>query len=187
MSSPRWQRALVTGASSGIGEAIARRLAAEGSELVLVARRQERLERLGFELRRFRSIPVEIVPADLTAAVDLERVEARLASAGRPVDLLVNNAGGGRLSVFPEGTPEDEECWARLNAISVLRLTAAALPGMRERARGTILNISSGAAFQPSPYAAVYGASKAFVNSFSQAIREESRRHGIVVTAVCPG
>ncbi|TMA70265.1 MAG: SDR family oxidoreductase [Deltaproteobacteria bacterium] len=187
MQTARWSRALVTGASSGIGEAIARRLAAEGVELVLVARRKQRLEQVGRELERSCPGGVEVIAADLTAVEDSRRVEARLGSADRPVDLLVNNVGGGRLSTFPEGPPEDEERWVRLNAIATLRLTAAALPRMRDRGRGTILNVSSGAALQPSPYAAVYGASKAFVNSFSQAIREENRRHGIVVTAVCPG
>ena len=185
--SGRWARALVTGASSGIGECIARRLAPDGVALVLVARRRERLDALGAELQRVSGSRVEIIPADLTEVGDLARVEARLSSREEPIDLLVNNAGGGRLAVFPEGTPEDQDRWIRLNATAVVRLAAAVLPGMRERRCGTILSISSGAAFQPSPYAAVYGASKAFVNSFSEAIREENRRHGISVTVVCPG
>ena len=185
-SPPRWTRALVTGASSGIGEAIARRLAGEGTGLVLVARGADRLEALRGELER-PTVPVETLAADLTEASDLSRVEARLSASEHPIDLLVNNVGGGRLAVFPESGPEGEEGWIRLNVVPTVRLSAAALPRMRESRRGTILNISSGAGLQPSPYAAVYGASKAFVNSFSRALREENRRAGVTVTAVCPG
>jgi uncharacterized protein len=183
-TSGRWSRALVTGASSGIGECIARRLAADGIELILVARRRERLEALAAELRSVSGAGVEVLCADLTRGEDLLRVEERLASIDLPVDLLVNNAGGVRFAVFPSG---DEEQWIRLNIMAVVRLTAAALPVMRQRKRGTILNVSSGAAFHPHPYAAVYGGSKAFLNSFSEAIREENRVHGVSVTVVCPG
>ena len=185
--SSRWTRALITGASSGIGEAIARRLAADHVELVLVARRRERLREVGEELERVSGRPVEVVAADLTEDADVLRVEARLSSSERPVDLLVNNAGGGQLSLFPGGTPEEEARSIRLNATAIVRLTAAVLPGMRERHCGTILNVSSGSGLQPSGYAAVYGASKAFVNSFSEAIREENRNCGVSVTVVCPG
>ena len=185
--SSRWTRALITGASSGIGEAIARRLAADHVELVLVARRRERLREVGQELERVSGRPVEVVAADLTEDADVLRVEARLSSSERPVDLLVNNAGGGQLSLFPGGTPEEEARSIRLNATAIVRLTAAVLPGMRERHCGTILNVSSGSGLQPSGYAAVYGASKAFVNSFSEAIREENRNYGVSVTVVCPG
>jgi uncharacterized protein len=114
----------------------------------------------------------------------LLRVEERLASIDEPVDLLINYAGGVRFAVFPGG---DEEQWIRLNIIAAVRLTAAVLPIMRQRKRGTILNVSSGAAFHPHPYAAVYGGTKAFLNSFSEAIREENKAQGISVTVVCPG
>jgi hypothetical protein len=182
-----WTWALVTGASSGIGECIARRLAEKGVHLVLVARRGARLEDLAAELRGGRNVEVETITADLTDESDCTRVEARLAAPDRPIDLLVNNAGGGRLEMFPEGAASDPERMIRLNVSAVARLTAAVLPGMRRRRCGTILNVSSGAAFQPSPFAAVYGASKAFVTSFSEAIREENRPYGIRVTVVCPG
>ncbi len=182
-----WTRALVTGASSGIGECIARSLAADHVSLVLVARRRERLESIAAELRRDQGCEVEVIAADLTEARDLLMVENRLASAEQPVDLLVNNAGGMRLSVFPAHGGEDETYWIRLNVTAVVRLTGAVLPRMRESGRGAILNMSSGAAFHPHPFAAVYGASRAFVNSFSEAIREENRAHGISVTVVCPG
>jgi short-subunit dehydrogenase len=183
-TSAPWARALVTGASSGIGEWIARGLAAEGAAVILVARRRERLEALAADLRSHSGAAVEILGADLTNAEDLLRVEQRLASTDHPVDLLVNNAGGMHLAVFPGG---DHEQLVRLNIMAVIRLTAAVLPTMRQRRRGTILNISSGAAFHPHPYAAVYGGTKAFLNSFSEAIREENRSHGIGVTVVCPG
>jgi uncharacterized protein len=182
--SRRWTRALVTGASSGIGECIARRLAADNVELILVARRRQRLQTLAAELGRISGSAVEVLRADLTDAADHIGVVERLGSIDQPVDLLVNNAGGMRLSVFPGG---DEYHWISLNIVAVVRLTAAVLPVMRQHKRGTIVNISSGAAFHPHPYAAVYGGSKAFVNSFSLAIREENRAHGISVTVVCPG
>jgi uncharacterized protein len=127
---------------------------------------------------------VEVLCADLTDAAGLTGVAQRLESTVHPVDLLVNNAGGMRLAVFPGG---DEDYWIELNIVAVVRLTAAVLPHMRQRQRGTILNVSSGAAFHPHPYAAVYGGSKAFLNSFSLAVREENRVHGISVTVVCPG
>jgi short-subunit dehydrogenase len=179
-----WNKALVTGASSGIGECIARRLAGDHVGLILVARRRERLESLAAALRGISGAPVEVLSADLTDPADLARVEVRLASAEDPVDFLVNNAGGMRVAAFPAG---DEEYWIRLDVIAMVRLTAAVVPAMRERRRGTILNISSGAAFHPHPYAAAYGGCKAFVNSFSLALREENRARGISVTVACPG
>jgi short-subunit dehydrogenase len=184
LTTGRWSRAVVTGASSGIGESIARRLAAANVGLILVARRRDRLEALASELREISPSRIEVMGADLTDEADLARVEERLGSSDAPVDLLVNDAGAMRLGVFPSG---DEEGHIRLNVTAMVRLTAAALPAMRRRGRGTILNVSSGAAFHPHPYAAVYGASKAFVNSFSEAIREENRGQGISVTVVCPG
>jgi short-subunit dehydrogenase len=102
----------------------------------------------------------------------------------QPIDLLVNNAGGMHLSVFPDG---NEDNLIRLMVVAITRLAAAALVVMRQRHRGTILNVSSGAAFHPHPYAAVYGGCKAFINSISLAIREENRAHGISVTVICPG
>jgi len=182
--SPRWNTALVTGASSGIGECIARRLAADHTGLVLVARRRARLEALAAELRQLSGTEVEVLPADLTDSAELVRVEQRLASTSRPIDLLVNNAGSMHLSVFPDGS-EDE--LIRLIVVAIVRLTAAVLPLMRQRRRGSIINLSSGATFHPHPYAAVYGGCKAFINSFSMAISEENRARGISVTAVCPG
>ena len=183
-----WKRALVTGASEGIGEAFARELAARGTDLVVVARRREVLKRLGEELEAAHGVAVEAVAADLTDEPDLARIEGRLEAAERPVDLLVNNAGGA--SQHRPFLRLDRELLARdayLNAIALLRLTHAAAQAMAGRGGGSILNVSAGVAFYPLPGAASYGASKAFVNSLSEALDHELRESGVRVTAVCPG
>jgi uncharacterized protein len=176
-------RALVTGASSGIGEAFARRLAAQGTALVLVARREDRLEALAKEL----DVAVEVLAADLADADDLRRVEARAAAATDPIDLLVNNAGFGTTGPFHTLDVEREEEELRVNVLAVVRLSRAALPGMVERKQGAVVNVSSLAAFQPDPGNAVYGATKAFVLSFSEALAEEVRKTGVRVQCLCPG
>jgi len=183
----RWKRALVTGASEGIGEAFARNLAMRGCDLVLVARRQGPLERLTTELARS-DIEAEPLAGDLTEHQAIATVEARLQASERPVDLLVNNAGGAsQHGPFLELDPDiltDDAC---LNALTVLRLTRAAAGAMAGHGGGSILNVSAGVAFYPLPGAAAYGASKAFVNSLTEALSYELRDSGITVTAVCPG
>jgi len=176
-------RALVTGASSGIGETYARRLAARGTALVLVARRGDRLEVLAKEL----DVPVEVLAADLGDPDDLRRVEERVAATTDPVDLLVNNAGFGTSGRFATLPVEREAEEIRVNVLAVVRLTRAALPGMVERGAGSVVNVSSLAAFQPDPGNATYGATKAFVLSFSEAVAEELRGTGVHVQALCPG
>jgi short-subunit dehydrogenase len=176
-------RALVTGASSGIGEAFARRLASQGTALVLVARREDRLEALAKEV----DVPTEVLAADLADPDDLRRVEERVAAPTDPVDLLVNNAGFGTTGPFASLPVEREEEEIRVNVLAVVRLTRAALPGMLERGAGGIVNVSSLAAFQPDPGNATYGATKAFVLSFSEALAEELRKTGVKVQALCPG
>jgi uncharacterized protein len=178
-----FSRALVTGASSGIGETFARRLAARGTALVLVARRQDRLETLAKEL----DVAVEVLAADLGDPDGLRRVEERVAASTDPVDLLVNNAGFGTSGRFATLPVEREEEEIRVNVLAVVRLTRAALPGMVERDAGGIVNVSSLAAFQPDPGNATYGATKAFVLSFSEAVAEELRHTGVHVQALCPG
>ncbi len=186
----RWRRALVTGASSGIGETFARELARRRTNLVLVARRERLLNDLADELAAGFAVDVEVLRADLTEATDVHTVEARLLAAEDPVDLLVNNAGGstgsgrGRLH---EQLIDDLASQAYLNAISVLRLTHAGVRAMTQRDGGNVIQVSAGTAFYPVPYGAVYGASKAFVNSFSQAANHELRGSGVTITAVCPG
>lgn len=183
-----WTRALVTGGSAGIGEAFARALAAEGTPLVLVARRPEPLARLADELRARHGVEVEVLPADLTAAADLARVETRLEDEQRPIDLLVNNAGSetehGRF------VQRDRELLARevgLNVLALLRLTHAAIGAMSSRGRGHVINVSAGNAVFPTPGSCAYGASKAFVSSFTEALAYELRDSGVRLTAVCPG
>lgn len=180
-------RIIVTGASSGIGAEMARQLAAAGAHVALVARRADRLESLAAEISMGPGRGVAIV-ADLmepTAAEDVvRRAEAGL---GGPIDGLVNNAGAGVYGRFAENDLGAVEQIMTLNMQAVVRLTHAVLPGMIERGRGRILSIASTAAFQPTPHMAVYGATKAFVLSFSMGLWAEVRKKGVGVTCVCPG
>ena len=162
-------------------------LAASGSDLVVVARRRDRLEELAAELETSTGRAVETLVADLTDAGQLAVVEARLRDRDRPVDLLVNNAGVGGHGMFAELPVDDEERRIRLNVIAPVRLTSAALPGMIERGRGGIVNVSSVSGEQPVPYVATYSATKSYLTTFSEAVHEEVRRHGVVVVAVLPG
>lgn len=187
MPEPTWSRALVTGASSGIGTVLARQLAADGTDLVVVARSGDTLEELAGELRSAHDVEVEVLVADLTDADGLAAVEARLRDVAQPVDLLVNNAGFGTTGRFVDQDPDTEDREIQLNVAAVVRLTHAALPGMKARERGGILNVSSIASFQPIPNMAVYSATKAFVTSFTEAIHEELSGTGVHVSALCPG
>jgi len=183
----RWPRALVTGASSGIGDAIARRLAAEGSDLVVVARDTERLDRLAGELRATHGVEVEVLGADLGDPDGRSAAESRLADDAAPVDLLVNNAGFGTNGRFADLPIDREEQEVHVNVIAVQRLTSAALGPMVARGHGHVLNIASIGALYPVPGSATYGATKAFVCSFSDAVHEELRGTGVVVTSSLPG
>jgi short-subunit dehydrogenase len=180
------RRAWVTGASAGIGAAFARRLARDRFDLVLVARSRDRLEELATDLHAAAGVHCDVVAADLTAADDLRRVAARIAGDSG-LELLVNNAGFGTYGEFAELDPEREEEEIRLNVIALMRLTRAALPPLIHRRRGSIINVSSMAAFQPCPLNTTYGATKAFVNSFTEGLHEELRGTGVYVQALCPG
>ncbi|HEY3241638.1 MAG TPA: SDR family oxidoreductase, partial [Acidimicrobiia bacterium] len=185
---PGWERALVTGASGGIGEVLARRLAARGCHLVLVARTEPALEKLASELSAAHGVDVEVLPADLITEEGVAAVEARLAQDGAPpVDLLVNNAGYGSAGPFAELDPARVAGEVRLNVLALVRLTRAAVPGMVARGRGSVLNVSSVASLQPLPNMATYAATKAFVTSFSESLHEELRGRGVTVTALLPG
>lgn len=178
--------ALITGASSGIGHAFATRLARDAYDLIVVARRRERLDELAKRLGEAHGVSVEVVVADLTQADELREVEQRIREQ-RTLELLVNNAGFGTTGRFAELDPEREEREIRLNVIALVRLTRAALTGMIERGRGSVINVSSVVAFQPDPYNATYGATKAYVNAFTEALHEELRGSGVRVQALCPG
>src|SRR6266545_316994 len=182
-----WCRALVTGASSGIGQAFARRLARDGADLVVVARRTERLERLAGELRERHGVAVEVVTADLTDRSALARVEARASARADPIDLLVNNAGAATYGPFAALDPAQMTDEIALNVIAVVRLTRAALPGMLSRRRGGVVNVSSVSSMVVLPTLTVYSASKSFVTVFSEGLAEEVHGTGVSVLAVCPG
>lgn len=178
--------AAVTGASAGIGEAYARALARDGWSLLLVARRRPRLLRLARELSERHAVPVEVMGADLTRPARLRAVEQRLESE-TALDLLVNNAGLGDFRLFHQSDREREEAEVRLNVLAVVRLTHAVLPGMVRRHRGAVVNVSSTAGFAPCPRFATYGGTKAFLNSFTEALHEELRGTDVRVQALCPG
>lgn len=182
-----WTRALVTGASSGIGECIARQLAAGGVDLVLVARSESILETLATELRTAHGVDIEVLVADLVDDPEVDRTAARLDDDTSPVDLLVNNAGFGSGGPFVDASVDQQSDMVRLNMLSVLRLAHAAARAQSRRGTGAILNVSSVGSLQPIPGMATYAASKAFVTSLSESLHEELRGTGVTVTAVLPG
>jgi len=179
--------ALVTGASAGIGRAFAEALAARGHDVVLVARDAGRLETLAAEIATRHGVAAQVLPADLTTASGRERVAARLADAAHPVDVLVNNAGLLTMGPFTEADVERETAEIELNVVALVHLTHAAAAAMAARGRGAIVNLSSIAGFAPVPHSATYGATKAFVNSFTHAVAEELRGTGVRLLLVCPG
>jgi short-subunit dehydrogenase len=175
------ETALITGASSGIGEQFARQLAARGHPVVLVARRTDRLERLATEL----PTDAHAVPCDL--ATDAASLQDRVAELGVEVDLLVNNAGFGTSGPFLDHDPRRDAEQVRVNCEAIVVLAHAFLPGMVERGRGGIINVASSAGMQPIPYESVYAATKAFAISFTDALHTELRGSGVRVLAVNPG
>jgi len=181
------QTALVTGATSGIGAAFARRLATDGHDLVLVARDSARLEETAQRLRERPGAQVEVLVADLATDAGQEAVAARLADAQRPVDLLVNNAGVSLNTPFLRSTAEAEARLLSLNVHAVMRLTLAALPGMVARERGAIVNVSSVAGFGAAMPGSTYPASKAWVTNFTESVALSVGRFGVRLMALCPG
>ena len=183
-TAPMSYTALVTGASAGLGEEIARQLAALRVNLVLVARTERRLDAIAMQLRRSHGVSVEVLAADLSESSGLERVAARLADDDTPVDILVNNAGFGVLAPFERSDVEEERRLHEVLSWAPLRLSHAAIPGMLARGRGWILNVASVAAFTPT---GSYGAAKAAVVSLSRSLHARYADSGVHVTALCPG
>ncbi len=178
---------LITGASSGIGEAFARKLAARGQNLLLVARSEDKLMTLCNELGRLKSIHAQFVAMDLSQPDAPARLFAETQTRGLTIDFLINNAGFGSVGDFAKLDLARELNMIELNVRALVELTHRFLVPMRERKSGAIINVASTAGFQPVPFMAVYAATKAFVLSFSEALWEENRPYGIKVMALCPG
>lgn len=180
--------ALVTGASGGIGEEFAIQLAQRGAHLVLVARRADKLEALRDKLvAEHPGIVVDVITADLAVPGSGAELEAKVRDLGRTIDVLINNAGIGLHGKFVDQAPEPNAGQIQLNCGTLVDLTARFLPSMTERRHGVVINVASTAAFQPTPFMAVYGATKAFVLSYSEALWQECKGTGVTVLALCPG
>lgn len=187
MEPTRQGTALVTGATTGIGAAIAERMAREGMDLVLVARDAARLEAAAKRLRADHGVEVLAVPLDLSHEQAPAQLAERLEDARVEVEVLVNNAGVAQLGSVADANPARMRALVDVNARAVAELTSLLLPDMLARGHGAIVNIASTAAYAPAPYNAAYGASKAFVLSFTRAVWEETKRTGVRVVAVSPG
>ncbi|WP_345962521.1 SDR family oxidoreductase [Streptomyces sp. BRB040] len=176
--------ALITGSTAGLGAAFARRLAADGHDLVLVARDTKRLREQATELHDRHGIEAEVLTADLSTDAGIDAVAARLSDPRNPVDLLINNAGFGNKGRFLDVSMADELTMLKVHCEAVLRLTSAAVAGMRERGRGGVVNMASVAAFVPR---GTYGASKAWVVQFTQGVAKDLAGSGVRLMALAPG
>ncbi|MEN6561429.1 MAG: SDR family oxidoreductase [Acidobacteriota bacterium] len=185
MPKTTYRTAMITGASAGLGTEYARQLAAAGTDLILVARRRDRLEELAGELRARHGVTVETLQADLAAPEGTAATEGRVAACPT-LDLLVNNAGFGGKAGFVRGDVADHLAMVRVHVDATVRLTRAALPGMIGRGRGAVINLASVAAFSPFS-GAMYSGTKAFLVMFSENLQAELRSKGVVVQALCPG
>jgi uncharacterized protein len=179
--------ALVTGASSGIGLELARLFAGDGHDVVLVARGEGKLREIGEQLETAHGITATVIACDLSRPNAAHDLVGALRAAPIEIDVLVNNAGFGLSGAFLDNDPQAQRDMLQVNVVALTELTRLLLPAMVARRSGRILNVASTAAFAPDPLAAVYGATKAYVLSFSEAIAEELRHSGVTVTALCPG
>ncbi|CDN16600.1 MAG: SDR family oxidoreductase [Richelia sp.] len=179
--------ALITGASFGIGRTFAEKLAASRTNLVLVARSKDKLTQLAQKLQEQYKLEVEVIVQDLTESDAATKIFNTTQAKDLTIDLLINNAGFGDYGEFAERDGERQMKMLQLNIVALVDLTHKYLPLMRKRRRGSIINVSSIAAFQPMPYFSVYAATKAFVLSFSEALWAENKPYGVGVLVVCPG
>lgn len=186
MSATASATALITGASSGIGAAFARSLASQGYNLVLVARREELLRNLAGEAREKFHVNAQALPADLSDPAEVERVAKKTGEIGN-LEMLINNAGFGVPGKFAEVDAERNIAMIQVHVLAAVRLCRAALPGMIARGRGSIINVSSIAAFMASPGNITYSATKACLNLFSEGLQDELKDSGVRVQALCPG
>lgn len=178
--------ALITGASAGIGAALARELAGHGAKLILTARRKDRLDSLAAELSA-KGTETRIVVADLNDPAAPQQIFDATEGAGITVDILINNAGLGQFGAFCATDPEQEISQVRVNCEAVVRLSRLFVPRMVERRRGWVLIVASTASFQPIPYLSTYAATKVFDRFFALGLAAEVARSGVKVTALCPG
>lgn len=184
----RNRTALITGASGGIGEEFARQLAGLGANLILVARRADKLAELRTTLLMSTpGIEIDVLAADLSLPGSGAQLAAQVGDLGRQVDILINNAGVGSHGDFVGLDPEALAAQIQLNCGSLVDLTARFLPAMVKARKGLVINVASTAAFQPTPTMAVYGATKAFVRSFTEALWQETKGTGVRVLTLCPG
>ena len=182
------QTALITGSSGGIGEEFARRFAERGTNLILVARRADKLEQLRTELLgRNPALAVDVLSADLSVPGSAAELAAGVDGLGRTVDILVNNAGVGLHGDFAGQDRAANAAQIQLNCVTLVELTALYLPAMVRAGHGMVINVASTAGFQPTPGMAVYGATKAFVLSFTESLWQETKSTGVRVFALCPG
>jgi short-subunit dehydrogenase len=181
------QTALITGASCGIGEAFAHYLAQHQTNLILVARSEDKLLACAQQLTRQHSIRTEVIAQDLAIPGSTRALKRAVDALAMPVDLLINNAGFGDFGPFTDSNLAHQTAMVQLNVLAVMELTHLFLPAMVARANGGIINVSSIAGFQPMPYWSVYAATKAFVLSFTEALWAENRHSGVKFLALCPG
>lgn len=179
--------ALITGASSGIGETFARELAARNTNLILVARSQDKLEKLAAELNSTHGINTEVIVRDLTEPAAGQAIFDAVTAKDLTVDLLINNAGFGDYGAFSDRPLSKQMAMVQLNIAAVVELTGLFLPSMQQRQNGAIINVSSIAGFQPIPHMSVYAATKAFVLNFSEALWSENKDKGVRILVTCPG
>lgn len=179
--------ALITGASGGIGKCFAEKLAAKNTNLIIVARSEDKLNALATKLQEQYKIQVDVIVKDLTQTSAAQEVFNATQAKGLTVDLLINNAGFGDYGEFAQTDGDRQVQMVQLNNVALVDLTHKFLPQMRERRSGSIINLSSIAAYQPIPYLSVYAATKAFVRSFSEALWAENRQYGVRVLVVSPG